>query len=344
MDRVDHHAREAGGVEQAFFQIELPSSHLLGHQPALQAVGEPADDALEAGELLVQMVAQAREFVCVAKLVRMHDLVEFGCPGEVGRPGIVVAAVHRVFLRRGPAGFLVAHARHDLRIGVVGAGLAGIFPFGIGHVRSIGHQRAVALALRPVALAVLGRIVDILLRSLLLARGGVVEQFEVFHQAAGQGRKRLLVMDLACQIGEGVCGTPIEPIPPQVEHAGRHGRSSVSAKGFASVESDGFRQRHVICRRGAREALPAATLIDRRGQVARRARHVARAPGFHPRLLQRIEYGARLRATPRQPGMHRRVVMALAQGQGIGLAADEGGLGGGQVAPRHWQLGVAALQ
>ena len=66
VQRVDDDARQAGGVEDAFFEVEVPRPVLLRHQAALQAVGEAADGALEMGELLVEIGAQAVELGGVA--------------------------------------------------------------------------------------------------------------------------------------------------------------------------------------------------------------------------------------------------------------------------------------
>jgi len=49
MKRVDHHARQPRGIEDAFLQIELPRAILLGHQAPLQPVGQPRHHALEMG-------------------------------------------------------------------------------------------------------------------------------------------------------------------------------------------------------------------------------------------------------------------------------------------------------
>ena len=66
MHRVDHHAGQPPGVEQPFFEIEIPGSRLLGQKPALQPVGELGDDALNVGELLVEMLAQSAELIGIA--------------------------------------------------------------------------------------------------------------------------------------------------------------------------------------------------------------------------------------------------------------------------------------
>ena len=43
--RIDDDAGEARDVQQAFFEVKGPRAVLLGHQLALQAVGEARDDA-----------------------------------------------------------------------------------------------------------------------------------------------------------------------------------------------------------------------------------------------------------------------------------------------------------
>ena len=45
--RIDDDARQPRGIEHAFFEVEFPGAVLLRHQPALQAIGEAGDDALQ---------------------------------------------------------------------------------------------------------------------------------------------------------------------------------------------------------------------------------------------------------------------------------------------------------
>src|SRR3546814_10636269 len=51
MHRVHDDPRQARSVQHALFQIEVPGAGLHGEQAALEAVGEPRDDALQRGEL-----------------------------------------------------------------------------------------------------------------------------------------------------------------------------------------------------------------------------------------------------------------------------------------------------
>ena len=73
---VDHDPGQARGVEQALVEIELPGPGLLRQQAALQAVGQAADHALEAAELLVELAAQPGELERAAQLARLDHLVE----------------------------------------------------------------------------------------------------------------------------------------------------------------------------------------------------------------------------------------------------------------------------
>ena len=76
LERIDDDARQARRVEHAFLEVELPGAVLLRQQPALQPVGEPADDALQMRELLVEIGAQPRQLVGVAQILGLDDLVE----------------------------------------------------------------------------------------------------------------------------------------------------------------------------------------------------------------------------------------------------------------------------
>ena len=64
--KVHDDARQARGIEHALLEVELPGAVLLRQQPPLQAVGEASHDALQMGELLVEVGAQARQLVGIA--------------------------------------------------------------------------------------------------------------------------------------------------------------------------------------------------------------------------------------------------------------------------------------
>ena len=63
MHRVGDDAGEAGGVERAFLEVEIPGAALLRHQLALQAVGQTRHGTLQVAQLLVEEGAQALQLV-----------------------------------------------------------------------------------------------------------------------------------------------------------------------------------------------------------------------------------------------------------------------------------------
>ena len=69
LERIHHDARQPRGIENAFFEIEIPGAVLLRHQPALETVGEASDDTLQIGQLLVEIGAQAGELLGFAELL-----------------------------------------------------------------------------------------------------------------------------------------------------------------------------------------------------------------------------------------------------------------------------------
>ena len=72
----DDDPREAGGIEQSLFLVEVPTPCLLGHQPALQAIGKPGYDPSEAGHLLVEIGPQPSQLIVVAQLMRRDHFIE----------------------------------------------------------------------------------------------------------------------------------------------------------------------------------------------------------------------------------------------------------------------------
>ena len=79
-------ARESRAVSsRPFLQVELPGPRLAREQAPLQAVGKPADDAVELGELLVELIAQPGQLLAVAEVGGADDLVELGGERLVGR-------------------------------------------------------------------------------------------------------------------------------------------------------------------------------------------------------------------------------------------------------------------
>ena len=139
--RVDDDAGQAAGIEHAFLEVELPGTGLLGHQAALQAVGEAGDDALQVLQLLVELLAEAGEFVGVAEVFGGDLLVESAGVGAVVAFGVVIGAV-AARLRAG--GLSSPSAPLALVVGGFAGLVLGVFAF---HFLGRRREHAVLLGL-----------------------------------------------------------------------------------------------------------------------------------------------------------------------------------------------------
>ena len=82
-------------------------------------------------------------------------------------------------------------------------------------------------------------------------------------------------------------------------------------------------QRRLLARARLGERTAVVAIVEHGGDVRRHALHAARANGFDPRLLDRVEQGARRRALGREAPVERIVMAGEAQGEQIGEAADD---------------------
>src|SRR5262249_35832898 len=142
---------------------------LLGHQAALQPVGEPRDDALEIRELLVEIAPQPIELLGLAQFVGRHYLVELGDERPVIGAARLVDAVPAWAPRLGRR-LGVAH------LGVVrhfGGQRLGGFRGGVGHflARDLGLVHARLGILGLLAFAVFAGLV---LALVLVALGALL--------------------------------------------------------------------------------------------------------------------------------------------------------------------------
>ncbi len=165
MQRIDDDARQARRVEQALFQVEVPGAILLRHQAALQPVGKASDDALQVGELLVEIAAQAIKLLGLAQLLGRNGLVE----AHRERPVVGAARLIRTIARPprlggglGLAHFgIVSHVGggrvHGLLGGLGGVGgRLGVLHAHLFHVLGIGGFALLAVfVLAPVLIALL---------------------------------------------------------------------------------------------------------------------------------------------------------------------------------------------
>ena len=106
---------------------------MLRHQTALEAIGKPRNDTLQARKLAIKIGPQTVEFFRIAKLIRLDNLIKplgiglvVKAIGDVG-PGPVWADRHHAFLT------LVARFafRHFLFRGHFGFSIALLIAFGL---------------------------------------------------------------------------------------------------------------------------------------------------------------------------------------------------------------------
>ena len=70
------------------------------------------------------------------------------------------------------------------------------------------------------------------------------------------------------------------------------------------------------------DAASLIALLEARGEIGGDAFHALRADGLDPRLLDRLEHGARLAARRRELRVQRWIVAGDGESRGVGMAAD----------------------
>ena len=221
MQRIDDDARQPRRIELAFLEVEFPGAVLLRHQPALQAVGEAGDHALEMRELLVEIAAQPVELFRFAEVFGGDRLVEFHGEGAVVRPARLVLAEIARPLR-------LARRLGVAEVAVVGhVGGRGVDGFG-GAVRHVlgGDLRVLhARALLLVAVGGVAVLAGLLLALILLAfvllvlgvAAAVLAHFQRVEQVVDGVAELALVLDHAFEPVEIAPGAVLDQRPPQID-------------------------------------------------------------------------------------------------------------------------------
>ena len=345
--RVDDHPGQPRHVQHPFLQIEGPGAVLLGQQLALQPVGQARDDVGQAGQLLVEIGAQAAEFLGVAQLLGAHHLVMGGGEDLVGR--LAVAGV----LDIRPRGlFAVAHFDVVVRgFGIlVGLGLGallfravGVAVGTLGRIR-LGAFAVLVLVLAHVVLDVAGHFRRVALAGILGVVAELLAQVEVLDDRArhaGEGGLILKLVGQPVEIGAGL-GLDIGAVAlhQQLGPVGRRVAGQPLAHHQPDNVGQGGRGRIV-------EAVQALLLnagFQRRGQVGAYAHQRIGPDRVDAGLLDRLEDRAGLHRLGPQLGVGGLVVVGEAQRHLVGQAADARGLLRRQVARRVRQDGVVAVQ
>src|SRR5579859_1619850 len=230
MGRVGDDAGQAAGIEQSLFQIEVPGARLLGHQFALQAVGELGHHALQMQKLLVELLAQAGQFVRLAQFGSVDGLVVSGGVDAIGLFGRFRRR-RRGLLARRAASFLAAMARHHDRIAALAFALLRFRALGLAHgaVAALGARGAALIG----ALFLLGAgLAALALAFLLVGIGvgiGLLERLDIEggdHVAYGAGEAFLIrkpVFQRAVMGGQ-LAFDEVAPIADRLARRGRQDR------------------------------------------------------------------------------------------------------------------------
>ena len=346
--RVDDDARQARGIEHALFQVELPGAALLRHQLALQAIGQAGNDAGEVLQLLVQIVAQALQFLRLAQVLGFDGLVEFvGESFVVGAAPLAPRRGRRRVLRRfvGVAGVGIVGEFTRRRVGGLHRALFEVLSRIVGGFHLHGLLRILLLALAFAGVGAVGRLVlarFVRVGVLVGARiGAHVERSEQSMDRLGEGalveQDRVQRVERARRLG-------LDEGAPEIDDALRAGRRRQARQALAHQHRHGVLQRRLGAVLGLGEGALVVAVVEHGGQVRRHAFHAARADGLDARLLDGVEQRPRRLVRRRQPAMHGVIVAGEAQRHRIGEAAQDRRLARVGLARRLRQARLGAVR
>ena len=324
MERVGDDAGKPRGIQQALFEIELPRTRLACEQAALQPVREPADDAMQLRELLVELKPEPGQLLRVAKLGGTDDLVEGGRVRLVGR--LFRLARPGAGMEAPPAGLLVvllafAHGGVGVLVGRV---------LRVGVRIRVGIRLPVAVGIHLVAALGLARLAGVVIVGLFRARlvlgvvrvlGVLVGQVQVLDEAPGEHGELGLILHRAHELRRVPGALVLEPRPPQVGHVAGGLRQVPAGELLAHDHGERLGHRHLFRHRAVVVALAPASLLERGIEVGRHAGHSTRTQRLVPRLLDGVEDRPRGLAARLLAHVGALVVVAQPQRQRIGRAA-----------------------
>ena len=330
VERIGEDPRQPRRVQQPFLEIELPGAVLLGHEPALQPVGEPGHHALQAGQLLVEIVAQPRQLIAVAQLLRRDRFVELVGMDPIK---IVIARAGKRQLR--PPRLI--GVRRLLAVGVVG----GSSPVALGLVLlrppriSLGPCSMSSLwalsGSSSVSLAVLGALALIASASssssLFFALVGVLAEL-IGHIERGDhiprhaGKRRLVVQGVD-QMVELACGFLLDPGTPQLHQLAGMPRRLAAGEALAHHQRQRLLERRVLALGGVGDGPLLIAIVEHGAEIVRHPGHDAGADGLDAGLLDRFEDRPGIAAFGLILGMDVDIVIGEPQGEGIGKAAGD---------------------
>ena len=281
------------GIQIALFEIEVPGAVLLGHQAPLQTVGEAADDALQARQLLVQKGPQPFELGFVAQFLGADGLVERAVEDLV------------VDLQRRIVHLLARLSRFARRLGVLAVVVDRIVG---GDFRTFGFRRLLVLAfvLRFLRLGFLGAAV--LFRAAFLRIAGLVVALflvvvvflrfvfvaELFghlqrdeHVAHGPCESVLVVQRLRQPL-EFRPGLVLDEVAPDVDERLGAGRNAPAGQLLAHHQRDGVLQRRLGLVGDVREVGAEILVLQHRAEIVADAGHGVGADRLAAGLLDGV--------------------------------------------------------
>ena len=169
----------------------------------------------------------------------------------------------------------------------------------------------------------------LLVRLLLgfLAVGlGVARHAKRGEKLAHEPRVGALVEQGVAQPVEIGAGLLLDKRAPELDETRRAARRLESGQALARQHRDRVFERRLLARARVGEGAAVVTVVEHRGDVRGHALHAARTDGFDPRLLDRVEQGARRRALRRVTAMDRVAVASEPQGEQVGETPNDRGL------------------
>ena len=330
--------RQPGGVEHAFFLIEVPAAVLLRHQAPLEPVRELRDDALQAGQLAIEIGAQAVELLRIAQFGRFDFLVEPVGEGGVVKPfgyvGLRAVGAHgRVGSFAVLARFAVLHFLFGRQFAVRIA-----FAFAFGHLAcDLGPLRiGVAFALFVAGLVFLLALV--VLAVLVIARIGRIGRTGEIELAQHVERKlleRRLVGEALGQAGELLARPFLDEIANQRHSDRRALRHRFAGQVLAEHQRQSGLQRHfgrIVC---PHDRIGRRAHLRRRVEVRLDPAEPVRAQRLVTHLFDRVVTCPRNRFGRSGASMKAGIVVTQLERVAIGETARFGDLVGGQVAARQ---------
>ena len=321
MHRVGDDAGEAGAVEHSFLKVEIPRAVLLGQKLALQAVGQPGDNARKPRQLLVEIGAQAVQFLFLAQILGTHYLVKLGSVDLVNRRlGIAPVGVNREGLLLAGAAFFVVLA--EMVIGAQIAGLVGV----TGVVAGLGIGKFFRLVVGAVGVlrGVVGGLGVLIAVVLVLALAvQVFAHVQSFQHVANQVAILRLVVNAAFQLRKFAADPVAQPGPPKVDQPFGAGRRRCPGQRFAGQQRHRVAHWRVFASSDFIE-LAATILVGDFGiQIERTAGHGARTNRLNPGLFHRVKHGARRLVARGDAGVGLGIMGGNAQGQRVGVTAQQ---------------------